>query len=62
MPIVTNNDWLNCQKMVRETDHIKRVVETSIENINNGQNSFVIYGEPQSGKNRNDDCTYCKTT
>ena len=34
----------------KETDHIKRVVETSIENINSGQNSFVIYGEPQSGK------------
>ncbi len=33
-----------------EVDRIKRVVEASAENIANGQNSFVIYGDPQSGK------------
>jgi len=31
-------------------DRIKAVVETAIENIKAGQQSFVIYGEPQSGK------------
>src|ERR1700693_4681466 len=31
-------------------DRIKAVVETAIENIKAGQKSFVIYGEPQSGK------------
>jgi len=34
----------------KEVNHIKRVIEASVENIANGQNSFVIYGEPQSGK------------
>lgn len=34
----------------KEVDRIKNVVESSVRNINNGQNSFVIYGEPQSGK------------
>ncbi len=34
----------------KEVDRIKRVVETATENISNGQKSFVIYGEPQSGK------------
>jgi Z1 domain-containing protein/type III restriction/modification enzyme restriction subunit len=31
-------------------DRIQGVVETAIENIKAGQKSFVIYGEPQSGK------------
>ncbi len=34
----------------QEVDRIKNVVESAIENINKGQKSFVIYGEPQSGK------------
>ena len=34
----------------QEIDRIKVVVETAIENIKTGQQSFVIYGEPQSGK------------
>lgn len=34
----------------QEIDRIKVVVETAIENIGRGQKSFVIYGEPQSGK------------
>lgn len=34
----------------QETDRIKSVVENAIININSGQRSFVIYGEPQSGK------------
>jgi len=34
----------------REIERIKVVVETAIENIKAGQKSFVIYGEPQSGK------------
>jgi hypothetical protein len=34
----------------RETDRIKAVVEAAIKNIRAGQKSFVIYGEPQSGK------------
>ncbi len=34
----------------REVDSIKSVVQLSIENIENQRRSFVIYGEPQSGK------------
>lgn len=34
----------------QEVDRIKGVVSTAIENIHAGQKSFVIYGEPQSGK------------
>lgn len=34
----------------QEVDRIKTVVETAVLNINSGQRSFVIYGEPQSGK------------
>jgi len=34
----------------QEIDRIKAVVETAVENIGKGQKSFVIYGEPQSGK------------
>ncbi len=34
----------------KEVERIKGVVENAIANIKNGQNSFVIYGEPQSGK------------
>jgi len=33
-----------------QVDRIKTVVENAIANINNSQSSFVIYGEPQSGK------------
>jgi hypothetical protein len=36
--------------MNQEVDRIKVVVEGAIININNNQRSFVIYGEPQSGK------------
>jgi hypothetical protein len=31
-------------------DRIKGVVEAAIDNIKSGQRSFVVYGEPQSGK------------
>ena len=34
----------------QEVDRIKAVVSTAIDNIHIGQKSFVIYGEPQSGK------------
>jgi hypothetical protein len=34
----------------QEINRIKSVVENAILNINSGQRSFVIYGEPQSGK------------
>lgn len=34
----------------RETHQIKSVVETAVKNIHEGQRSFVVYGEPQSGK------------
>src|SRR5690348_16700046 len=34
----------------QEVDRIKTVVSTAIDNIHAGQKSFVIYGEPQSGK------------
>ena len=34
----------------KETSHIEHVVDKSIENIQKGEKSFVIYGEPQSGK------------
>jgi hypothetical protein len=34
----------------QQTDRIKSVIENAIININNNQRSFVIYGEPQSGK------------
>ncbi len=34
----------------REVEHIKSVVEKAHTNLDNGQKSFVIYGEPQSGK------------
>lgn len=34
----------------KEVGRIKKVIDSSIENIANGRNSFVIYGEPQSGK------------
>lgn len=36
--------------MDQEVDRIKVVVENAIVNIKKGQRSFVIYGEPQSGK------------
>ena len=31
-------------------DRIRGVVEAAVENIKSGQRSFVVYGEPQSGK------------
>lgn len=34
----------------QEVSRIKAVVENAILNINDGKKSFVIYGEPQSGK------------
>lgn len=34
----------------QEIDRIKAVVENALANITAGQKSFVIYGEPQSGK------------
>ncbi len=34
----------------QEVDRIKEVASTAITNIVNGRRSFVIYGEPQSGK------------
>lgn len=34
----------------QETERIKSVVENAISNLKGGQQSFVIYGEPQSGK------------
>lgn len=34
----------------QEVERIKSVVVTAIDNIKHGQKSFVIYGEPQSGK------------
>lgn len=34
----------------REVGSIKGVVENAVTNINSGEKSFVIYGEPQSGK------------
>lgn len=34
----------------QEVDRIEAVVSSAIENIHAGQKSFVIYGEPQSGK------------
>lgn len=34
----------------QEVDRIKVVVSAAIENIHGGQRSFVVYGEPQSGK------------
>jgi hypothetical protein len=34
----------------QEVDRIKDVVENAVANIQKGQKSFVIYGEPQSGK------------
>jgi hypothetical protein len=34
----------------QETERIQSVVENAIANLHNNQRSFVIYGEPQSGK------------
>jgi hypothetical protein len=34
----------------QQVDRIKAVVENAVANINSSQKSFVIYGEPQSGK------------
>ena len=34
----------------KETSHIEHVVNESTKNIQKGEKSFVIYGEPQSGK------------
>ena len=34
----------------KQVDHVKTVVESAVTNVSNNQRSFVIYGEPQSGK------------
>ena len=34
----------------QDVERIKSVIENAVENIEGGQKSFVIYGEPQSGK------------
>jgi DNA replication protein DnaC len=34
----------------KEVDRIKAVVESAVGNVDNTRRSFVIYGEPQSGK------------
>ncbi len=34
----------------KDTKNIEKVVEASVNNINDGFRSFIIYGEPQSGK------------
>ncbi len=34
----------------KDTSHIEKTVNTSIKNIADGFKSFIIYGEPQSGK------------
>jgi DNA replication protein DnaC len=34
----------------KEVDRIKGVVDSAVTNVTSGQKSFVIYGEPQSGK------------
>lgn len=34
----------------QEVDRIKSVIDGAVFNINNQHNSFVVYGEPQSGK------------
>lgn len=36
--------------MGQEVDRIKAVIENAVDNTKKGQRSFVIYGEPQSGK------------
>src|SRR5579863_2252603 len=50
----TNNRYeRRLEKVVadgRQVDRIKVVVEKAVENTGSNQNSFVIYGEPQSGK------------
>lgn len=50
----TNNRYeRRLAKLVSESqqvDRIKSVIESAVKNIKVGQNSFVIYGEPQSGK------------
>lgn len=38
------------QNMGQDTQRISSVVDGAINNINNNRRSFVIYGEPQSGK------------
>jgi hypothetical protein len=50
---VNNRYEKRLAKLVSEglqVDRIKAVVEHAVANISNGQQSFVIYGEPQSGK------------
>lgn len=51
---VTNNRYerrlANLVSGDQQIDRIKAVVENAVININNNQRSFVIYGEPQSGK------------
>jgi hypothetical protein len=49
----TNRYERRLEKLIsnkQETNRIKVVVENAVVNIKNKQTSFVIYGEPQSGK------------
>ena len=52
--IVLNNRYQyhldKLKKSGKEVKRIESVVKSSMENISNDQKSFVIYGEPQSGK------------
>lgn len=34
----------------KETNHIIETVQNTMENLKNGKKSFIVYGEPQSGK------------
>ncbi len=40
----------------KEVVQIKSVVENAVTNVANDQKSFVIYGEPQSGKTEMMNC------
>src|SRR2546423_11283124 len=49
----TNRYERRLAKLVSENlqvDRIKAVVESAVANVEAGERSFVIYGEPQSGK------------
>ena len=38
------------KKSNKETFQIEKAVSHAVDNIQNNNNSFVVYGEPQSGK------------
>ena len=47
------------QKEKKEVVCIEQAVRGALENLEErGARSFVVYGEPQSGKDRNDDLSY----